>query len=428
MNQNLPYQPVTRDHLEPSGLKAHTHAEREAMIAELIPLWQKKFGDNLLGIGACASFARGEDTDYSDLELNLFVKELPDDEERYYQRVVDGMLIEVIYMTPQDFLLERKKIASHWHISASDRMVGVYHADFIEHLVEQAEDVKFSEVEFLEAAARKRYELQENCGKVLNAVVQKNREGISLLLMDAMIKVMEVLALINQTPFVTFSRYISQARKFKIKPKGFDRYLDILVDGSYQNLDLVGDVTLSVFCDMEKIFTEHGIHLYEDDFDPNLPNQPVERKEGVRLVAVNGKNFRACVKLPTGPDHKHVAPNVYSIAEGQFWSGSHSCCIYHDENMVGYTLFGTDYDHQKGLFLMWIVRLMIAEEERGKGYGRTVLQVIVDEAGQLGCDEVRLSTEPDNHKAIHLYESMGFFATQMEDDEMVYVFPLKQGK
>ena len=52
--------------------------------------------------------------------------------------------------------------------------------------------------------------------------------------------------------------------------------------------------------------------------------------------------------------------------------------------------------------------------------------MIIDEAGMLGCDEVRLSTEPDNSKAIHLYESMGFTATEMEDDEMVYVLPLRK--
>ena len=100
--------------MQPKGIKPHTHAERTAMIEQLIPLWQQKFGDNLLGIAACASYGRGEDQLYSDLEMELFVKQLPEGEPAHYQRVVDGMLIEVLYRTPEQYLLERWQIAPHW--------------------------------------------------------------------------------------------------------------------------------------------------------------------------------------------------------------------------------------------------------------------------------------------------------------------------
>lgn len=55
------------------------------LIKEMIPLIKKKFGENLLALAAEASFARGEDTDYSDLELIAFVKELPG------EKKIDGM-------------------------------------------------------------------------------------------------------------------------------------------------------------------------------------------------------------------------------------------------------------------------------------------------------------------------------------------------
>lgn len=138
-------------------------------------------------------------------------------------------------------------------------------------------------------------------------------------------------------------------------------------------------------------------------------------------------NWRECVKLPTGEDHKFVAPNVYSIAEAQFWPGSKSCCIYHGDEIVGYTLYNLSYAAALRLRL-WVSRLMITEPQRGKGYARAAMQQIIAEARQQDCVEVGLSTEPENFKAIRLYESLGFRATgKIDDGEMVYICPLLAG-
>lgn len=427
------------------GLKPHTHAERAAIIEQLVPLWQQKFGENLIAIGASASYSRGEDIAYSDLEMDVFLKEKPAGEDSYLQRVVEGMLIEVIYHTPEEFLRERTaRIAPHWHISASDRLLPVYNAPFIEKLMQQVQSAQHSEADFWRVAAGERYILQENFGKVLNAVEQNNVEGVSLLVMDAAMITLQVLALINQRPFRTFARYIEQARQFPIKPARFDELLDVLVQGTYSNLSYLREVALAVFGGMEQLFEQQGMRLYDDPLDPNLPNppapQPISQEEsrkelsisdggqhdgsGVRLVPVDHDNWRKCIKLPTGEDHSHVAPNAVSIAEAQFWQGSKSCCIYHGDELVGYTLYNLDFDDGDLHPLLWVGRLMIAEGQRGKGHGRAALRQIIAEARQQGCVEVALSTGPDNFKAIGLYESLGFQATEIEDGEMVYVLSL----
>jgi len=155
---------------------------------------------------------------------------------------------------------------------------------------------------------------------------------------------------------------------------------------------------------------------------PNLnPVSSESAQNLVHLIPVDKDNFRECIKLPTGEDHKHVAPNVYSIAEAQFWPGSRSCCIYHGDEMVGYTLYNLSQDVDSRL---WVSRLMIAEPQRGKGYARAALQQIIAEARLQDCVEVALSTGPENFKAIRLYESLGFHATEMHGDEMGYVCPL----
>lgn len=256
------------------GIRPHTRSERLAVIEKLIPLWQEKFGDNLLSVAVSASVARGEDCAYSDLELDLFLRDSPEvEDERYLQRVVDGMLIEVVYHTPEAFLRERTGIAGHWHMSASDRLVGVYNAPFIDELMAQIDAAHHTEDEFLRAASRPRYELQESFSKVLNAVEQGNVEGISLLVMDAVMHLLQVLALVNRHSFTTFGRYIAEARAFAIKPDCFDDLLDILVEARYRDLPYVGEVMWAVFAGVECIFEARGFRLYEDELDPNLLNR-----------------------------------------------------------------------------------------------------------------------------------------------------------
>ena len=153
-----------------------------------------------------------------------------------------------------------------------------------------------------------------------------------------------------------------------------------------------------------------------------IPSEPVQ--DLVRFVPVDKDNWRECAKLPTGEDHKFVAPNVWSIAEAQFWPGSRSCCIYHGNEMVGYVLFNLSHNDAGDLRLWWS-RLMVAEPQRGKGYARAAVQQVIADARQQGCVDIGLSTETENLKAIWLYENLGFSSTgKILDGEMVYICPL----
>ncbi len=127
------------------GIRAHSREERLAVVDQIIPLWERKFGENLLGIAVSASVARGEDQAYSDLELDVFLREKPEKrEEQYLQRVVDGMLIEAIYHTPEEFLRERETIPAHWYLSASDRWMVVYGQEFFDDLLNKMKGIQHS--------------------------------------------------------------------------------------------------------------------------------------------------------------------------------------------------------------------------------------------------------------------------------------------
>ena len=141
----------------------------------------------------------------------------------------------------------------------------------------------------------------------------------------------------------------------------------------------------------------------------------------IQLVTVNKDNWQECIQLPTSEDHRFVAPNVYSIAEAQFYPDTVTvCCIYAEDAMVGFAMYGPDEDDAT---LFVIDRLMIAEGHRGKGYGKAALSAILEEAKRRSFSRVKLSTNPENVRAINLYESVGFKATgEMDDDEAVYIY------
>jgi len=146
----------------------------------------------------------------------------------------------------------------------------------------------------------------------------------------------------------------------------------------------------------------------------------------IRLEKIDIHNWEAALDLKVSEDHKNfVAPNVYSIAQAQFYPDVTAYGVFHHDVMIGFTMYGfvtkTEHDDDEDE-RFWIWRLMIDEDHRGKGYGRDTMKLIIEDAKNKGYSCVVLSTEPENIKGIKLYESLGFKATGIiEDDEEEYI-------
>lgn len=147
----------------------------------------------------------------------------------------------------------------------------------------------------------------------------------------------------------------------------------------------------------------------------------------INLRKIDRTNWQEAINLPTGEDHKKfVASNLYSIAQGQFYEGQTSYGIYLGERMIGYVLCGDNrgFDVFKGL-AFWLCRMMIAEGERHKGYGKLAMQQIFQLARDNNFFTVFLSTKPENEMGIRFYQSLGFkFSGEMLDDEQIMVINL----
>ena len=149
----------------------------------------------------------------------------------------------------------------------------------------------------------------------------------------------------------------------------------------------------------------------------------------VRLVQVDVSNWEAAISLHVLDSQKDfVAPNLYSIAESQFF-GTWECflAVADDvETPVGFLMWGLDEEPPEGAVQTgpsewWIIRFMIDAKRQGAGYGTALLDVAIDALQQRGATSVFLSFEPENDRARALYERRGFVDTgRVEDGEIVY--------
>lgn len=250
------------------GIKKHTHEDREKVIREMVPLIKKKFGDNLIALAACCSYARNEDSDYSDLELTAFVKTMPEDKPRGgLAKMFDGMLIELVWMTRETYLKNTLDVNEYWHYSGSDRLLPIINEKFINELSTYRQPD--SKRKCLDQAVGCFSEVQEAVTKVLNAIDRENREAIPILFFYMVIEVLRLLSFLNQKPYVTAYRMVSQAKAFRTKPKSLGRLLDMAEQGGYQDLTALREVSVAVFEELETIFENLGLPLYDDDIDPN---------------------------------------------------------------------------------------------------------------------------------------------------------------
>jgi len=148
----------------------------------------------------------------------------------------------------------------------------------------------------------------------------------------------------------------------------------------------------------------------------------------MKLVEIDKDNWLRTVLLTTNEDgkatviEKFVASNALSIVQSIYETGWNVRGIEVDDRIIGFTMYGLDEETKN----YWICRLMIDYTCQGKGYGREVVQLILNEMKQLNdCHMIYLSTEPDNEKAVTLYESFGFQKTgKINEGEAEFVLKL----
>lgn len=128
----------------------------------------------------------------------------------------------------------------------------------------------------------------------------------------------------------------------------------------------------------------------------------------LQLKAITKENWYKAISLRVREDQVNfVASNVVSLAQLNFLENFTAKGIYHDDEMVGFALYGIDNDDHE----YWIYRMMIDQNHQGKGYGKKAIQLVIDDIRERKEDRhqtISLSYEPANEHAKRIYENMGF--------------------
>ena len=152
------------------------------------------------------------------------------------------------------------------------------------------------------------------------------------------------------------------------------------------------------------------------------------------IQPVSRDNWRQLVKLKVSDDQtRFVAANIFSIAESQFgfdepehghWD-MYPYGIYDGEVPVGFLMYGYNFAHPQ--FQAFIIRLMVDENQQGKGYGKFGMQKMLEIfRNDERVQSVAISYEPDNEVARRLYANLGFVETgEMLEDEVVAVHKIR---
>ena len=76
-----------------------------------------------------------------------------------------------------------------------------------------------------------------------------------------------------------------------------------------------------------------------------------------------------------------------------------------DGEPCGFGLLNITYGHEAGGRVVWIEEIYIREEYRGRGLGREFFEYVF---ANIPAARYRLEVEPENERAVALYEKLGF--------------------
>ena len=140
----------------------------------------------------------------------------------------------------------------------------------------------------------------------------------------------------------------------------------------------------------------------------------------VELRAITEENFIDAfnLKLASGQE-SFVSHPIRSLAQAYVYRDQcQPFGIYADGKMVGYVMVIYDYDIPE--YDIW--HMMIDESVQGRGYGNEALDRVIDyiRTKPFGdSNRIALTCNKQNPIARKLYESKGFRATGMEDEDEI---------
>ena len=140
----------------------------------------------------------------------------------------------------------------------------------------------------------------------------------------------------------------------------------------------------------------------------------------IELRVIAEENFIDAFNLKLAPGQESfVSHPIRSLAQAYVYREQcQPFGIYAEDKMIGYVMVIYDYDVPE--YDIW--HMMIDESMQGRGYGSAALDRVIDYIKEKpfgNSNRVALTCNKDNLAARKLYESKGFSATGIEDEDEI---------
>ncbi len=140
----------------------------------------------------------------------------------------------------------------------------------------------------------------------------------------------------------------------------------------------------------------------------------------VELRTITESNFLDAFALKLAPEQERfVSHPIRSLAQAYVYRDQcQPFGIYAEGKLVGYVMVIYDFDVPE--YDIW--HMMIDKSMQGRGYGSAALELVLDyiRTKPFGdSDRVALTCNKANPAARKLYESKGFAATGIEDEDEI---------
>ena len=148
----------------------------------------------------------------------------------------------------------------------------------------------------------------------------------------------------------------------------------------------------------------------------------------IELERVTPANYAETLALSVCPAQERlIASVVKSLADAFVWNADVRVAREGD-CLVGFVMM---YAFERdGEPIVNVVRFMIDQRHQGRGLGRIMMAKTLDwiSAFDPPPRRVRISTSPENMRALRLYRSAGFEGSEIEDGEVVlWLDPVRPG-
>ena len=221
---------------------------------------RRALGTNLLALAVQGSYAREEDRDYSDLELVAFVKELPADGPRLDgEQIFDGMMVDLVWTTEDEYIASVKEVTEHWYIAGSDYLAPLVNTAMI-HRINSIEPDDL-QTRCLEQAMRRWPALYEATTKVLNALLRDDAPDLARLFFSVVDHVLVELAFLNAKPYTSSSTTFEEALRLPKQPASLPELTAVVAEGAYTDHRRLERVVLAVLAELEALLVSEGATL-----------------------------------------------------------------------------------------------------------------------------------------------------------------------